>query len=375
MPDRCTVGAVAVLLVILFAGCSRHEPAAITVPADGRVLNLYSWAEYFPADVLHQFEAETGIKVNYAVFDSNDVAETTLSAGHSGFDLVTVNVAPHLGRQIPKGLWQPLDRTQLANFANADAKILALMERVDPGNRYAIPYMWGTIGLIYNAAKIRALLPAPPLDSLEMVLRPQFASILQRCGISVLDNWVDMVPLLSHYLGQPDLSAAPASIDAIATTFEQVRPYIRRTASTGYYDQIARGELCLAIGYSADAMVARRTAVQIGSGVRVSFSHPRETVPLYIDAFAIPADSRNAAAAHRFINFALRPEIAARLATATGFTIANPAAIALLDPSLRDNAIIYPSTAVRARLTLDRGYTMSETRVFSRAWLRMKTGQ
>ena len=116
MPDRCTVGAVAVLLVILFAGCSRHEPAAITVRADGRVLNLYSWAEYFPADVLHQFEAETGIKVNYAVFDSNDVAETTLSAGHSGFDLVTVNVAPHLGRQIPKGLWQPLDRTQLATL-------------------------------------------------------------------------------------------------------------------------------------------------------------------------------------------------------------------------------------------------------------------
>ncbi len=360
----------------LAAGCvlAACAPSTAVSPPEAKVLNLYSWAEYFPSSVIHQFEAETGIKVNYSVFDSNDVAETTLSAGQSGFDLVTVNASPHLGRQIPKGLWRPLDRTRIRNFGNVDARLLEMMRRVDPDNRYAIPYMWGTIGLIYNPEKIRAAMADAPVDSLDMVFRPELIRRFDKCGVSVLSAWVDMLPLMSRYLGQPELTAEPAVLDDLARSFARVRPMIRRITASGYYDQLARGELCLSIGYSADAMVARRRAEELQTGVEIDFKQPRETVPAYIDAYAIPATARHVESALRFIDFTLRPEVAAELATATGFAIANTPAIARLSPQLRDNPIIYPPPDVRERLSLGRGYSLTETRLLSRAWLRMKTG-
>lgn len=358
--------------VLLLAGC----PAQVTPPPrdDPRVLNLYSWAEYFPPAVIRAFEAETGIKVNYSVFDSNDVAETTLSAGQSGFDLVTVNVVPHLGRQIPKGLWQPIDRTRIPNAGNADPRLLELMQHVDPGNRYALPYMWGTVGIIYNRRQVTARLANAPLDSLDMILRPDTVAHFAGCGVSVLSSWVDMMPLLSDYVGQPGLPTDAAAIARVAAAFGRVRPMIRRITTSGYYDQLARGELCLAIGYSADAMVARRRAQELQNGVEIAFSQARETVPLYIDAYAIPATARHVEAALRFIDFTLRPEVGAELARSTGFAIANPAAVARLEPELRDNAIVYPPEDVRARFTLGRAFTMDETRFLSRTWLRMRTG-
>jgi putrescine transport system substrate-binding protein len=324
--------------------------------------------------VIREFETETGIKVNYSVFDSNDVAETTLSAGQSGFDLVTVNVVPHLGRQIPKGLWQPIDRGRIPNAGNADPRLLELMQHVDPGNRYAIPYMWGTIGLIYNRKAVAARLADAPLDSLDMVLRAEVVRHFADCGVSVLSSWVDMMPLLSSYVGQRGLPTDPGAIHLVSAAFGRVRPMIRRITTSGYYDQLARGELCLAIGYSADAMVARRRAEELQNGVDIGFSQPREAVPLYIDAYAIPTTARHVDAALRFIDFTLRPEVGAELARATGFAVANPAAVARLEPALRNNPIVYPADDVRARFTLGRAYTMEETRFLSRTWLRMRTG-
>ena len=363
-------------LAALVTTCSLAAcgPAQKGVPTQDRVLNLYSWAEYFPESVIAKFEAETGIKVNYSVFDSNDVAETTLSAGQSGFDLVTVNAVPHLGRQIPKGLWRPLDKSRLHNLVNVDAKLLEMLARVDPGNRYAIPYMWGTTGLIYNPDKIRSIMPGAPVESLAMVFRPDLVAQFKGCGVSVLDSWVDMLPTISAYLGQPELSSEPGALVAVANTFALIRPSIRRVTSSGYYDQLARGELCLAIGYSADAMVARRHATELGNGVHIEYSQPTETVQLYIDAYAIPSNARNVDAALRFIDFTLRPDIGVEIAHATGFAIANSAAVLRLEPSLRNNHIVYPPPEVRARFTLGRSYTMEQTRMFSRTWLRAKTG-
>lgn len=374
---RALAGLAAFMLAGSLGACTApSSPATQAAPAPeaDAVLNLYAWADYFPSAVLRRFEAETGIRVNFSVFDSNDVAETTLSAGHSGFDLVTVNASPHLGRQIPKGLWHTLDRRRLKNAGNVDPAILAMLTEVDPGNRYAVPYTWGTLGLIYNADAIRAINPHAPTDSLDMIFDPSVAKDFKRCGISVLSSWVDMLPMLSGYLHQPRVSSDPESLAAIAATFARARPYIRRVTATGYYDQLARGELCLSLGYSADAMVARRRVAELGTGIRIDYSPPRETVPMYIDAFAIPADARHVEAALKFIDFTLRPEVGRELASATGFAVANIAAIAVLDPALRDNPIVYPDAAVRARFSLGRGYTMDETRELARAWLRMKTG-
>jgi putrescine transport system substrate-binding protein len=369
----CLLGWMWVLLIGFTQVACR--PADTVPSAENRTLNLYSWAEYFPDSVIRKFEGETGIQINYSVFDSNDVAETTLSAGQSGFDLVTVNASPHLGRQIPKGLWRPLDLSKLHNRGNVDAKLLQMLSRVDPGNRYAIPYMWGTTGLIYNPDKVHAILPDAPVTSLAMVLRPGLAAQFKGCGVSVLDSWVDMLPIISAYLGQPDLSADPDALGALATAFALVRPSIRRVTSSGYYDQLARGELCLSIGYSADAMVARRRAAQLGDGIRIEFRQPQEAVQVYIDAYAIPRTARNVDAALEFIDFTLRPDIGAEIAHATGFAVANSAAVDRLEPELRNNHIVYPPPEVRERFTLGRGYSMEETRMFSRTWLRMKTGR
>lgn len=341
---------------------------------DDKVLNLYAWAEYFPSAVIEQFEAQTGIKVNYATLDSNDVAETTLSAGHSGFDLVTVNASPHLGRQIPKGLWLPLDLARIPHRNNVDPKLLEIMRRVDPNNQYAIPYVWGTTGIIFNPDKIRAIMANAPVDSLEMIFRPDLAARFQHCGISVLDSWVDILPMISLYLGRRELDTDPQTLTRIADTFARVRPFIRRINTPGYYDQLARGELCLAIGYSADAMAAQRLADQLHTGVHIEYRQPREGIPMYIDAFAIPADSHHVDAALKFIDFVLRPEVAVELAQATSFAIANSAAMARLSPELRNNPMVYPTAAARERLSLDRAFSMQETRLLSRTWLRMKTG-
>ncbi|MGA2709320.1 MAG: extracellular solute-binding protein [Steroidobacteraceae bacterium] len=341
---------------------------------DDKVLNLYAWAEYFPSAVLEKFKTETGIKVNYASLDSNDVAETTLSAGHSGFDLVTVNASPHLGRQIPKGLWLRLDRARISNWGNVDPKLLQIMQRVDPQNAYAIPYVWGTTGIIFNPQKIHAIMADAPVDSLAMLFEPNLAARFKSCGISVLDSWVDILPMISLYLGRKQLDTEPQSLADISETFARVRPFIRRINTPGYYDQLARGELCLSLGYSADAMSAQRLAAQLHSGVQLEYRQPREGIPMYIDAFAIPADSRHADAALRFIDFVLRPEIGVELAQATSFAIANTAAMAQLSPELRNNPMIYPSSSASERLSLDRAFSMEETRLLSRTWLRMKTG-
>ncbi len=248
------------------------------------------------------------------------------------------------------------------------------MRRVDPTNQYAIPYVWGTTGIIFNTSKIKAIMPDAPVDSLKMLFQPDIAARFQQCGISVLDSWVDILPMISLYLGRKQLAADPISLASISHTFASVRPFIRRINTPGYYDQLARGELCLSIGYSADAMAAQRLAAQLHSGVHLEYRQPREGIPMYIDAFAIPADARHADAALKFIDFVLRPEVAVELAQATGFAIANAAAMARLPPELRNNPTIYPTSSARERLSLDRPFSMQETRVLSRAWLRMKTG-
>jgi len=339
-----------------------------------KVLNIYAWAEYFPAPLIAKFQAETGIHVNYAVLDSPETAETILSVGHSNYDIVTMNAAPQLAREIPKGFWKKLDPASLPNARNADPQIMQLLAAVDPGNQYAMPWMWGTTGLIYNSDKIRAIMPNAPLDSLDMVLNKSVAAKFAGCGISMLDSWGDILPMVSRYLGQPKLSADKASLDAVMAKLQEIQPYLRRISTSGYYQQLAEGELCLAIGYSGDAMVARRMVNESHGSIKIDYSFAREMVPFYIDNMVIPADSPNAAGAHAFINFVMRPEISASVTRYIGFATANAAALPLLEPAVRSNTIIYPPPAIRSRLELQRLYAPEEMRSFTRAWLLFKSG-
>ncbi len=339
------------------------------------ILNIYAWADYFPQSVLQKFQTETGIHVNYAVFDSPDAAETALSVGSSNYDIVTMNAVPHLVREIPHGFWRKLDKTQIPNASNADPQILHLMEQVDPGNTYAVPWMWGTTGIIYNAEKAKALAGANPANSLDMIFKKEIVEKFARCGISILDSWQDIMPMVARYLGQPQLSAEPAQLGAVVKKLQEIRPFLRRIATAGYYEQLADGELCLAIGYSGDAMIARRMAKEGNTKVQVDYAFPGGAVPLYVDSMVIPADSPNYTGALKFINFMMRPEISAEVTRFIGFASGNGAAIPYLEPSLRGNGIVYPPAEVRARFETGQVYSMDEMRIFTRAWQRFSSGQ
>jgi putrescine transport system substrate-binding protein len=344
-------------------------------PDRAHVVNVYAWAEYFPQAVVEKFQSETGIHVNLAVFDSPDVAETALSVGSSNYDIVTMNASPHLAREIPKGFWKKLDQAQIPNARNADPQILKVMDRVDPGNLYAVPWMWGTVGVIYNSDKAKTIVGTLPTESLDVIFKKDLAAKFEKCGISILDSWQDILPLVARYLGQPQLSAEPAQLDAVVKKLGEIRGFLRRISTSGYYEQLADGELCLAIGYSGDAMIARRMAQEGATKIQIEYAFPRVSVPLYIDSMVIPADSPNYAGALKFINFMMRPEISAEVTRFIGFASGNAAAIPYLDPSMRANNIVYPPAEVRARFETERVYTTDELRIFNRVWQRFRTGQ
>jgi putrescine transport system substrate-binding protein len=297
-----------------------------------------------------------------------------MSVGSSDFEIVTMNAAPHLGREIPKGFWKKLDPAAIPNLRNGDPRIMQILAQVDPGNRYAVPWMWGTIGIIFNPVKIKTIMPDAPLDSLDMVLKKEVVARFARCGISILDSWGDILPMVARYIGQPRLSADPVKLGAVMAKLEEIKPYLRRVASSGYYEQLADGDLCLAIGYSGDAMVARRMVAEGHTGVQVEYAFAREIAPFYIDNLVIPADSKNPSGAMAFINFVMRPEISASVTRFIGFATGNAAAIPLLEPAVRDNVIIYPPAAVRDRMELQPVWSTDEMRAFSRAWLQFKAG-
>ena len=344
-------------------------------PDRAHVVNVYAWADYFPQSVVEKFQSETGIHVNLAVFDSPDVAETALSVGSSNYDIVTMNASPHLAREIPKGFWKKLDQAQIPNARNADPQILKVMDRVDPGNLYAVPWMWGTVGVIYNSDKAKTIVGTLPTESLDVIFKKDLAAKFEKCGISILDSWQDILPLVARYLGQPQLSAEPAQLDAVVKKLGEIRGFLRRISTSGYYEQLADGELCLAIGYSGDAMIARRMAKEGATKIQIEYAFPRVSVPLYIDSMVIPADSPNYAGALKFINFMMRPEISAEVTRFIGFASGNAAAIPYLDPSMRANNIVYPPAEVRARFETERVYTTDELRIFNRVWQRFRTGQ
>jgi putrescine transport system substrate-binding protein len=338
-------------------------------------LNIYAWSEYFPPALLASFEAQSGIHVNYTVLDSPEAAETILSVGSSNYDIVTMNAAPELGREIPKGFWKVLDHARIPNAKNADPKIMQLLSSVDPGNQYAIPWMWGTTGLIYNVDKIRSLMPAAPTGSLDMVFKKEVSARFAACGIGLIDSWGDIMPMVARYLGQPALSADPARLAAVAAKLKEIRPYIRRVSTSGYYQQLAEGDLCLAIGYSGDALIARRMVNESHGSIKIDYSFAREMVPFYIDSMVIPADSPNPNGASAFIDFVMRPEVSASVTRFIGFATANAAAVPLLEPAVRDNSVIYPPADVRERFELQKVYSPEEARAFNRAWLEFKSGQ
>ncbi|HXQ49532.1 MAG TPA: polyamine ABC transporter substrate-binding protein [Stellaceae bacterium] len=350
--------------------------AAAARADDAKLLNIYNWSDYIAEGTVPGFEKETGIKVNYDVYDSNEVLEAKLLAGASGYDLVVPSASPYLARQAAAGIYLPIEKDRLKNYGNLDPQILAAAANADPGNRFGVPYLWGTTGIGYNPALVKARLgDAAPLDSSRLLFDPANAKKLQDCGISLLDSAQEIFPAALAYLGRDPMSRDPADLEQAAAVITAIRPYVRKFHSSQYINDLANGDLCIAWGYSGDVIQARNRAGDAKNGVAIAYAIPKEGAMIWIDMMAIPMDAPHAANAFAFIDYVLRPETIAAISNTVAYANPNARATTLVDASLRDDPGIYPPQEVRARLFFDQPVTPQYERLRTRAWTRVKTGE
>jgi putrescine transport system substrate-binding protein len=362
------------LLLALFSLCI-VSPALASDAKPGGNLFIYNWSDYIAEDTIAQFEAETGIKVTYDVFDSNEVLEAKLLAGSTGYDLVVPSLE-FLGRQIPARVFQPIDRAKLSNYGNLDPKLLERIAENDAGNRYAVPYLWGTTGIGYNVGKIAELFGEDfEVDSWDLVFNPEYASKIAQCGLTMLDSAFEMIPVALNYIDEDPNSFDPKAIEKAQAVLMPVRPHVRYFHSSQYISDLANGDICVAVGWSGDVFQAMDRAEEAERGVEVDYAIPEEGAPIWFDMLAIPADARNVDNAHLFIDYLLRPEVMASITDYVAYANPVPASREFMDEEIRDNPDIYPPEEVMERLFGLKTKPRAVDRTYTRIWTRVRTGR
>ena len=340
-----------------------------------KTLNVYNWSDYIAEDTIPNFEKETGVKVTYDVFDSDEMVETKLLAGSSGYDLVVPSLS-FLGRQIQAGVFLPLDKSKIPNLAKVDPEMLKRIALQDPGNQFAVPYLWGTTGLGYNVDKIKEIFGSTDVaGSWDMVFKPENAAKLKDCGITVLDTPSELIPIALNYLGEDPHSFDPAVIDKATNLLKGVRPYIRNFHSSSYINDLANGDICVVVGWSGDIIQARDRAAEADNGVNIAYSIPREGAPQWFDMLAIPKDAKNADNAYAFINYLLIPAVAAANTNYVTYPNAVPESRPLVDKSISEDGSIYPPAEVDAKLFTFAVLPPEVDKLYTRIWTQLKTGK
>src|SRR5262245_23846850 len=350
--------------------------AFAAAPAFGQgQVNVYNWSDYIAEDQLKAFEKDSGIKVNYTTYDSNEILEAKLRAGRSGYDVVVPTASPFFVRQLAAGLYKPLDKAKLKNLKNLDPEIMGALAKYDPGNAHAIPWMWGTTGIGYNVDAIKKRMADAPVDSLKMIFDPAIVSKFADCGVMVLDSATDVFPAALKYLGLDPDSKKPEDLAKAAEVVKAVRPFIRKFHSSEYINALAGGDICLAFGFSGDIFQARDRGAQAKNKQEIAYAIPKEGSLLWIDVAAIPKDAPDPEQALAFLDFMLDPKVAAASSELTGYANANTAATPLMPKSITGNPLIYPPADVRARFYTISAGTADQVRERTRLWTTIKTGR
>ncbi|WP_421762016.1 polyamine ABC transporter substrate-binding protein [Devosia sp.] len=341
--------------------------------AQDNVVNVYNWSDYIAEDTVAKFEAETGIKVNYDVFDSNELVEAKLLAGGSGYDVV-VPSGFFLERQVAAGLFLPFDKSKLPNLANMDPDVMASTAAHDPDNAHSVDYMWGTTALGYNVAKVKAALGDQPIDSWDVVFKPEIVSKLKDCGVTLLDAPAEIMASALNYLGLDPNSESTDDLKKAEDLLMSIRPYVRYFNSSQYIDDLGNGEVCLSVGYSGDVFIARDAAAEAKAGVEVAYTIPKEGALKWFDLFAIPADAPHADNAYKFIDFMMRPDIAAANTNFVFYASGNKAALDLISPDIKNDPAIYPTAEISKKLFPLKAHTPDYDELLTEAWQRIKAG-
>jgi putrescine transport system substrate-binding protein len=342
--------------------------------AQQRTVNVYNWSDYIDPKALDAFTEATGIKVVYDTYDNNEIVETKLLAGQSGYDLV-VPSGPFLQRLIGARIFQKLDKSKLPNLTHQWPDIARRLAVFDPGNLHAVNYMWGTTGIGLNVKKVREAIGDQPFNTWDLVLKPDIAAKLKACGIYVLDSPEDLFPGVLAYLGLNPDSKRNDDLTKAGDAIFRVRSNIQKFHSSEYINALANGDICVAVGYSGDMIQARNRALEAKNGVEIAYAVPREGALMWFDSFAIPADAKNVAEAHEFINFMMRPEIAAMNTNFVSYASGNLAARQFVAPEILNASGIYPDEATFKRLFTNTAYDERSQRTVTRLWTRVKTGR
>ncbi len=336
------------------------------------VLNVYNWSDYIAEDTIANFEAETGIKVNYDVYDNNEIVDAKLLAGNSGYDIV-VPSGNFLERQIKAGLILPLDKSKLTNLGNLDPAVMATATAQDPDNAHAVPYMINTIGLGYNVAKVQEALGADaPVDSWDLLFNPDTVAKLASCGVAVLDSPSEVMGIALHYLGLDPNSESADDLAKAEEVMNSIKSSIRYFHSSQYIDDLGNGEICLALGYSGDVFIASDNAAD---GVDVQYLIPKEGAATLFDFLAIPADAPHPENAHAFINYILEPEVVAAITNYVYYANPNLPALEFVDEEVKSNPGIYPPAETIEKAFVMQAHSPDYEETLTRTWTRIKTGQ
>jgi putrescine transport system substrate-binding protein len=362
-----TIPARLVLLLLIFT-CG-----AAWASDEEKVLNVYNWADYIAPDTIANFEKEFGIKVNYDLYDSTEVVEAKLLSGHTGYDVVFHSMR-YSSRLIPIGVYQELDRKQLPLIKNLDPWVLSMLDQYDPGNRYGIPYMWGTTGFAYNVDMVAARMPDAPVKSAAMLFDPEVVAHFADCGVTLLDEPTDVIPMVLLYLGLDPNSLDPEDLARVEAQLKSVRPYIRYFSSTRMINDMPNEETCVAMSWSGDYAQAMHRATEVGADVNLAYTAPAEGSMLWFDGIFIPSDAGHPANAHLFINYLMRPSVIGAISNVLFYANANAASTEFVAPDVLNNTAIYPPMSERGGFGVGLVFGPKEERKRTRTWSRVKTG-
>jgi putrescine transport system substrate-binding protein len=366
----------------LLCGCgAHHQSGAASAPGAGpagdydreKILNIYSGMDYIAPDTVADFEKETGIKVRYDTFDNNEVLETKLLTGHTNYDIV-VPTENYFDRQLRAGVYRKLDKDAIPNLKNADPEIMRRMTVHDPGNLYAVPYMWSTTGLGYDVDKIRARLGADVPDGWGLLFDPRNAEKLKDCGIAIVDSPLEVFESAIIFLGHDPNRRDPQDVAAASEVLRKIRPFVNRI-EPDLIPPLAGGEICLALAWSGDVEAARNRAKEASTAANVAYLIPREGALMTLDMIGIPADAPHPKNAEIWMNYLLRPDVTAKITNYIKYPNGNAASLSLVDPAIRSDASVYPDAATRARLVTHTAASLEYSRLVTREWTRFRTGE
>lgn len=347
---------------------------SVSAVASADTVHVYNWSDYIGEQTLDDFREQHGIRVVYDVFDSNETLEGKLLAGRSGYDVV-VPSDHFLARQVQAGVFQKLDRSKLPNWGNLEEHLMKQIAVNDPGNQYAVPYLWGTNGIGYNVDKVKEVLGVDAIDSWAVLFEPENMEKLSTCGVAFLDAADEMLPAALNYMGLDPNSTNAKDYDAVVEKLSKIRPYVTYFHSSKYVTDLANGDICVAAGFSGDVLQAADRAEEAGNGVNIAYSIPQEGGNLWFDVLAIPADAGNVDEAHAFINYLLEPEVIAGISDYVGYANPNKYADELMDEEVRNDPGVYPAQEVLDKLFISKPLPASAQRVKTRAWTRFKSGR